>query len=84
MGRKTLRGPERKAHDKPPRTISRLTVDGVHVLTSDIVTANGPMHVLSRVLCPRQPGAEDSEQRMASVNPWVDWEEWLPQWAEGS
>ncbi|KAI5834478.1 hypothetical protein K523DRAFT_412443 [Schizophyllum commune Tattone D] len=76
--------PSSKAHDKPPRTISRLSVDGVHVLTSDVVTANGPMHVLSRVLCPRRPGAEDSEQRMASVNPWVDWEEWLPQWAEGS
>ncbi|KAL1683452.1 hypothetical protein EV122DRAFT_273102 [Schizophyllum commune] len=72
--------PERKVHDKHPRTISRLTVDGVHVLTSDIVTADGPMHVLSRVLCPRQPSVEDSKQRMA--DPWEDWEEWLPLWAE--
>ncbi|KAL1669425.1 hypothetical protein GGF50DRAFT_85487 [Schizophyllum commune] len=84
VGRKTLRGPERKTHDKPPRTISRLTVDGVHVLTSDVVTANGPMHVLSRVLCPRLRGAEDTEheQMKADVDPWVDWEEWLPQWVE--
>ncbi|KAL1722696.1 hypothetical protein EV715DRAFT_270261 [Schizophyllum commune] len=78
--RRTPHSSWRNAHDKPPRTISRLTVDGVHVLTSDIVTANGPMHVLSRVLCPRLPGVEDSKQRMA--DPWADWEEWLPQWAE--
>ncbi|KAI5900076.1 uncharacterized protein SCHCODRAFT_02525527 [Schizophyllum commune H4-8] len=84
--RKASRGPSRKAHDKPPRTISRLTVDGVHVLTSDSVTANGPMHVLSRVLCPRQRGAENLEQTMVDehVDPWADWEDWLPQWAEES
>ncbi|KAL1745457.1 hypothetical protein HDZ31DRAFT_81946 [Schizophyllum fasciatum] len=70
----------KQEHKKPPPATAQLTLNGVHVLASDIATANGPLHVLSRVLCPRGLVAEDLAQMDA--DPWANWEEWLVRWVE--
>ncbi|TRM59470.1 hypothetical protein BD626DRAFT_633300 [Schizophyllum amplum] len=66
-------------HSELSHTFTRLSVDGVHVIATDIVTANGPMHVLSSVLCPRWHVVQDPLQS-GREDPWADWKDWLPQW----
>jgi hypothetical protein len=69
---------------------TKLFVNHQSVAVSDVVSRNGAVHIINKVLNPRPrhhhrphkddkggPGVTNQEDG----NVWEDWEDWLPQWA---
>jgi hypothetical protein len=79
----------------PPRYVSKVLVNkprqgagGTFAALSDVVSRNGAVHVIPKVLCPRpdhhrRPPRPDLGSEEDNVDDeWDDWESWLPLWAE--
>lgn len=70
--------------DKPSVVKTEVKVNHHDVLVSDVVASNAAVHIVDRLLDPRQHhahGHEHSEIRL-SDDSWQDWEDWLVEWAE--
>ncbi|KAG5637863.1 hypothetical protein H0H81_002902 [Sphagnurus paluster] len=69
---------------KPHKITTKLTVNGRHVFPQDIVGLNGAIHVIDHLLDPRgQHHHRHSHDKFTDADPaWVDWQDWLPQWAD--
>jgi len=70
--------------DKPSVVKTEVKVNQHDVLVSDVVTSNAAVHIVDRLLDPRQHHAHDHEHGEArlSDDPWQNWEDWLVDWAE--
>jgi uncharacterized surface protein with fasciclin (FAS1) repeats len=56
-----------------------MSVNEVEVKVLDVPASNGAWHVIDKVLCPPH---EHKKGYNAYADPWADWEDWLPAWAE--
>lgn len=65
--------------------MSKLFVNHQIVEVADVISRNGAVHVISRVLSPRYRhkygSAELGQAHMNVHDEWEDWEDWLLQWA---
>lgn len=70
--------------DKPSVVKTEVRINHHDVLVSDVVTSNAAVHIVDRLLDPRQHHAHDHEhgEVRLSNDPWQDWEDWLVDWAE--
>ncbi|GMK59405.1 hypothetical protein CspeluHIS016_0800110 [Cutaneotrichosporon spelunceum] len=64
--------------------VTCMSVNGVPVKGLDIVASNGAWHVLDKVLCPPHAHPDAWAAAAPDADPWADWEEWLPAWAEST
>jgi hypothetical protein len=67
--------------------VTKLFVNDQNVAVSDIVSRNGAVHVINKVLNPRprhhhRPHKDEDDFVDREDDEWEDWEDWLPQWAE--
>jgi hypothetical protein len=76
----------------PERYWTRVVVNGQRVVVSDVVSQNGAVQVIGKVLNPRgcrhrkpkppgEPGEPGEPEEFEDDGGWEDWEEWLPLWA---
>jgi hypothetical protein len=72
----------------PAATRTHLFVSGTRVVLPDVPARNGAVHVIDRLLNPfRGSQHHDLEDPLSGScedqdDEWVDWETWLPTWAE--
>lgn len=56
-----------------------MKVNEEDVKVLDVPASNGAWHVIDKVLCPPH---KHKKGYMAYADPWADWEDWFPAWAE--
>ena len=68
--------------------ITKLFVNHQIVVVADVVSRNGAVHVINKVLNPRPPHHRPHKPESGfdfapreDDDGWEDWEDWLPQWA---
>lgn len=63
--------------------VTKLFVNHQSVAVSDVISRNGAVHIIDKVLNPRpfhhRPHKPEIDE---DADDWEDWEDWLPQWAE--
>jgi len=73
--------------------VTKLFVNDQSVVVSDVISKNGAVHVIDKVLnprprhhCPHKPQIDEDSLDIIpqDTNEWEDWEDWLPRWAEGN
>lgn len=62
----------------PGKAYWEFKVQGHDVEDRDLVSRNGALHVIDTILDPRHKKHNGDKV----TDPWADWEEWLPAWAE--
>ena len=70
--------------DKPSVVKTEVEINHHDVLVSDVVTSNAAVHIVDRLLDPRQHHdhhGRDHGQVRPTDDSWEDWEDWLIDWA---
>ncbi|KXN90455.1 Stabilin-2 [Leucoagaricus sp. SymC.cos] len=72
--------------NKPSAIKTEISTNHRVVLVSDVVTSNAAVHILDRLLDPRDSRHHDDCEgffcHKTQESTWDDWEDWLIQWAE--
>ncbi|KAF8197430.1 FAS1 domain-containing protein [Pholiota molesta] len=94
---KKLTFPKLPGHKQPYLINTKVFVNHHPVVVPDVVSLNGAIHVVNRLLDPRKKphrhhehhhhGHHRHHEEEDSIDDpigdiWVDWESWLPQWAD--